>query len=352
MKVRHWVAMNNSGMHHAARAMAEAEARLGLDAALVDCTVNKDWDSSLDADLHVHHTHFPDLVRWRIRNRTGRFPTVVFVAHGTPEHVIDTSIEQAVAGTYGASDGWMLLRRQLQHAAAIVTFWPRHAALYQTMVRPDTPIEVLPLGVDRAWWEAGVSPGKYDGQPSVWMSENQHRIKWALDVLLAWPFVYREVPQARLHAHYLPSNIHRFFIDLANTNGAAYTSYLSAATFPHETLRHIFKSVDFLLSPVRYGDFNVLSLQAAAAGLPVISYTGNPYATYWITEGDQRGMADQLVSIFQNDGRVSPRNPDTVPSLEDMGRAAVALYERVIGSPLPSDVGAPDRVLSLVAESA
>lgn len=307
-----------------ADACAEAERRLGHDARVVniDVTTDETWQQTLDADVHVVHTHFPESVRAKITKPHA----VVFVAHGTPEHVMENSIDGVETGQYAPSDGWMMLRHELRTADAVVTFWDRHRAIYQSMVPRERTIHCVPMGVDRAFWAAGTDRGRYAGTPSVWMSENQHRMKWALDTLIAWPWLTDLIPTARLHAHYIPNNIHRFFIDLANSNGAGYRSYLSATVYPHTELRCMWKSVDFFLGPVRYGDHNTLSMQAGAAGARVISYRGNPYADFWITEGDQRQIAVELAAIFRGD--VPPRADKLpVPDLADMGHAMVAIYQ-------------------------
>jgi hypothetical protein len=312
-------------MHHAAEACAEAERRLGHDSMLVNIDNNYAWDETVDADIHVSHTHFPDEMRAKLEKPA----RVVFVAHGTPEHVMENAIDAHATGGYGPADGWMMLRHQLRSADAVVTFWDRHRAIYASLVPKERPIHCVPMGVDRAFWAEGNDRGRYAGTPSVWMSENQHRMKWALDVLIAWPWVCNELPNARLHAHYIPHTHHRFFIDLANSNGAAYRSYLSAAKYEHTMLREMWKSVDFFLGPVRYGDHNCLSMQAAAAGMTTISYAGNRYADFWIPEGDQREMATALVSIFR--GEVQPRvDKLPVPDLLEMGQAMISIYEGIL----------------------
>lgn len=326
LKIRHWVAMNGSGMNHVARSCAEAERRLGHDAEVVDCQAGGDaWEQAADADVHVSHTHFPD----GMRERCTKPCKVVFVAHGTPEHVMDMTIEAFAHPGYGPADGWMLLRHLVKTADAVVTFWDRHRWIYQSLVPKERTIHAVPLGVDKEFWTQGVDQGHYAGSPAVWTSENQHRIKWALDLLIAWPDVVKEVPGARLHAHYIPTNLHRFFMDLANSNGAAYYSYLSGGTYTHEVLRSMWRSFDFFLSPVRYGDHNNLFMQAATTGLKTISYAGNVYADYWIPEGDQRAMVKQLAAIFR--GEVEPRSDkQDVPDIMEMGKAMVSIYEQVV----------------------
>lgn len=337
LTIRHWSAKNSSGMHHAAEACAEAERRLGHDSKVIDTEQAVTWGEGVDADIHVNHTHLPDLVR----ERTTKDYRVVFVGHGTPEHVMENSINAAAAPGYGQPNGWMMLREWLRSADAVVTFWPRHQAFYQAMMPACRLIDCVPMGVDTAFWAGGVDNGKYAGTPSVWTSENQHNMKWVLDLISAWPDVRRAIPKARLHAHYIPANLHQFMIDYANSNGTSYVSYLSSNVYPHDSLRSIWKSFDFFLGLVRYGDHNCLSMQAAASGLKTISYRGNQYADYWVTEGDQREMARELVAIFK--GQIAPRTDKlSPPDLLDMGRAMLAIYERILTlppsmPPMPAD---------------
>lgn len=326
-------------MHHAAAACALAERRLGYDSELIDIADQEQWLGAEHADIHVLHTDFPEA----FRSRVTKDYKLIFVVHGTPEHVIELTVENHSRPGYGQPDGWASLRHLITRSDAVVTFWPRHQAFYQSLVPKERRIRFVPLGVDVDWWRQGETGGHYAGAPAVWMSENQARIKWALDVLMCWPWVLEEVRLARLHAHYLPMPIHRFFIDLANSNGAAWGSYLSSGVFPHEALRGMWKGFDYLLSPVRYGDHNCLFMQAAACGLKTISYAGNEYADFWIPEGDQREMARALSRIFR--GEVEPRaNKLPVPTLEDMGRALIEVYNDTLGVPQPEVEGRGSRV--------
>lgn len=316
-----------SGMHAIAKSCAEAETRLGHDAFVLNCQEPAGWEGAADADIHVAHTHFPEEFRARCK------PTakVVFIAHGTPEHLIENETTANENPGYGPAQGWMMTRDRLARADAFVTFWKRHQWFYQTCVPRERIIDYVPMGVDLAFWKEGIDHGRYAGTPSVWTSENPHRMKWPLDLFMLWPLVREAIPLARLHAHYIPWPMHRTLIDLAGTNGSAYVSYLSAATYPHDQLRNIWKSLDFYASLVRYGDHNCTSMQARAAGVPVISYVGNEYADYWIPEGDQRAMAAALIAIFRKE--VEPRVRTPVPDLLDMGRAMVAIYERLLDAP-------------------
>lgn len=312
-------------MHRVCENIVAAERALGIDAVHMDCGVrSEEWDSAMDADVHVVHTHFPQ----ELRKKVAKPLKIAWVAHGTPDHVFQSSVEAGLGASYGHADPFMLMQYWLKNADARITFWPRHQWIYQRLVDKGSKVHHVPLGVDRAFWGAGVSRGKYEGTPSVFTAENPHYIKWPYDLFTIWPQVFDALDGAKLHACYLPRDMHRWFFPLVNSNGAAYGSHLSPITFPHEELRNVFKSIDFFIGLVRYGDFNQIALQASAAGATSISYVGNPYADYWIHEGDQRVMADELTAILKGD--VEKRAKDPVPDLADTAKAMQTIYEGLL----------------------
>ena len=320
---------NGSGMHRVAESIAKAELALGLDSRVIDCTVESaDWD--LPADVHVAHTHLPNRVQKR------RDAKVVWVAHGTPDHVFQSAVEAGRGDAYGHGDAFMLMQHWLRVADARVTFWPRHQWIYQRMVDKGTTVHCIPLGIDKAFWSSGVSRGKWAGSPSVLTAENPHYIKWPYDLFQAWPDVFEAMDNSCLHAIYIPRDMHRWFFPLVNANGASYGAHISPVTFPHDELKNVLKSVDYYIGLVRYGDFNHMGLQASVAGTRVISYAGNPYADFWITEGDQREMASQLTAILKGD--VEARDKTPVPDLSETAFAMKAIYEGLL------DDGSPRRI--------
>lgn len=321
MKVVHWALLNNSGMARTAQAQASGEQAAGIDAVLLDPTNGEQREQADGADIHVVHTHAPHYVIH------GSKP-LVWVAHGTPEVMFHSGYEQGtVNGAYGHADAWMQAQFWLQHADATVTYWPRHQAIWQSLADKRSIVDLHPMGVDRSFWTPTATAGKYAGSPSVFTAENCYEIKWPLDLFLAWPWVIKDVPDARLHAIYLPRDQHRWWFPLVNRNGTSFYSHLSPQVFNDAGLRNAFCSSDYYVSFVRYGDASRASLEASASGAKVISYRGNPYATYWVTEGDQRILALELAAILS--GRTEPRVPEAVPSHADMVAAAVQLYGRL-----------------------
>jgi len=325
LKVAHWTITNGSGMHRVAEMIAKAECAEGMNSILANPQDESTWAPAEDADVHVLHTHFPSQMKPRL---TKPF-RLVWVGHGTPDHVFQSAVEEANSGSYGHGDGIMLMQHWLQEADAKVTFWPRHKWIYDRMLTRGAPkTHLVPLGVDLAFWGEGVSAGKFTGAPSVFTAENCHYIKWPYDLLTAWPYITDAVPSVQLHAVYVPRDMHRQFFPWINANGAAYSSYISPAVFDKAWLRNTFRSTDFTVGLVRYGDLNLLSLEANAGGATTISYTGNPHADYWIAEGDQRTMADELVSIFRGEREKRIKTP--VPDIRETARAMRAVYESIL----------------------
>jgi hypothetical protein len=322
MKIAHWTMYNRSGMNRVAQSLVESEKALGLDSYLINLEESPSFDAMADADIHVAHTHFPDVMRKKVTKPL----KLVWIGHGTPEHVFQSSVESDANRHYGAGDGWMLVQHWLQTADALVTFWPRHQAIWQSLCDKGTKVHCIPLGVDKSFWQPTPSQGKYAGSPSLFTAENAHYIKWPLDLFIMWPWVYPKVNgNALLHASYLPNDQHRWFFPLVNRNGASYASHITPIAFEHASLRNVFNSIDYYIGLVRYGDFNRISLEANASGARTISYAGNPYSDFWIPEGDQRVMADELIKILNNE--VEPRKKEVVPDISETAKAMLKIYE-------------------------
>jgi len=325
LKICHWSAHNLSGMHRVAETLMLAERKLGLDSYLINVqeVPTAEWDQYADADIHVPHTHFPN----EMRKRLTRPLKMVFVSHGTPEYIINSAFSESKMG-YGHGDSLQLWMYWLKTADAICTFWPRHQAIMQSMADKNTKVHLLPLGLDLPFWRAAKSRGKFAGNPSVMTSENSHSIKWAYDLFVCWSWIYKEIPDASLHATYVPTDQHRIWMPLLNRNGCSYGAFISPLTWPHDEWRHVLNSIDFYWNGVRYGDFNRVGMEANLCGAKVISYRGNPYSHYWITEGDQREMAREFIEIFKGDRE--PRTPDRIPSDIEMATAMRAIYQSIL----------------------
>ena len=70
------------------------------------------------------------------------------------------------------------------------------------------------------------------------------------------------------------------------------------------------------------------NLEAKASGCKVISYTGNPYADYWVPEGDQRIIAKKLIKILKGD--VKPKATQEVPDISETAAAMLKIYEEIL----------------------
>jgi len=324
MKIAHWTLFNGSGMYHMAETLARAEAMAGLDSWLVNCQDPAGYGPILDADIQVIHTHLPDDVRLQLT----RPLKLVWVAHGTPEYVFQKSVEAGLNQGYGASDSWQLVQHWMQVADALVTFWPRQQAIWQSFCDKRTVVECIPQGIDTGFWTPGESRGKYLGAPSLFTAENCDYSKWPLDLFFAWPWVCQAIPTAHLHTVYLPQDQARWWYPLLNRNGSGFKTISAAYYLDPAALRNAFRSTDYFIGLVRYGTENLLCRQANASGAKTISYRGNALADFWITEGDQRGMAQELTAILK--GEVEPRAKQAVPDIGETVKALQHIYARIL----------------------
>ena len=315
MKIAHWTLKNGSGLHMVAEELCTAERALGYDSVLQNSQLPSDIPGGMGRDIHVCHSHIPTPVI----KAGGK---IVWCGHGTPEHTINTAMLDHRTGKLG--DSCMLNMYWLQHADARVTFVERHQDIYQRMADKHTVINYVPLGINTDYWKIVPSKGKYIGNPSAITAENSHFIKWAMDLCILWDWVIQEVPTATLHLQYIPQDQHRWFMPLIYRNGCAFASYISGV-LTKPALRNAFVSCDYYINMVRYGDPNRVGMEAKASGCKVISYRGNPYADYWLTEGDQRVIAQELIDIFT--GKTPRRESLPTPNMTDTAKRMIQIYE-------------------------
>jgi hypothetical protein len=304
-----------------AEEISACEAYLDIQSLCLDGENPAEIPAGLDADVHVVHTHLPDIISPRTKK-------VVWIAHGTPEVMFTNSVMEGIRHQQGASDYWMSAHHHISTATAIVTFWERHAWIWKGMANRSTVVDTVPMGVNRALWNRVASRGKFVGAPSILTGENCFSCKWPLDLFFAMPDVFERHPLARLHVFSVPTDQCPWWYTLLYSNGTAYRSYIAPIRFELPDLCNAFVSVDYYIGLVRYGDHNRMMLEAKRCGCPVISYRGNPYADYWIDEGDQRTIAAQLTMILS--GQVPPREVTPVPDITETAAAMSKIYERIL----------------------
>lgn len=308
-------------MNRVAEEINAAEIAAGMDSLCLDNANHLEREKGFDADIHVIHTHLPD----EIDKRAAK---TIWVAHGTPEVMFTESVLEGNRG-HGSPDAWMAAVSLLSTCDAAVTFWPRHQAIWQSLMPKSRVIDCLPMGIDLARWKPMLSKGKFDGTPSILTAENCHTIKWPLDLIIAMGWVLQEIRAARFHVLYLPMDQSKWFYSLATQNGAAYRSHISSVSYAQADLCNAFCSVDYYAGLVRYGDHNRTCMEAKASGCNVISYRGNEYADYWVDEGDQRTIAGQLKLILS--GQIEPRPDITpVPDITETALAMAKIYGRIL----------------------
>jgi hypothetical protein len=191
----------------------------------------------------------------------------------------------------------------------------------------DKPVFCIPMGIKKDFWVKQDLP-PLAGTPALFTAENMHNCKWPIDMFFLWPHLMKSLPDARLHVTNIPINQQNWWWPLSYMNGSKYTMFMSAMRFDATSLRNYLSATPFYYSPVRYGDHNRISLEAAACGAKIISFEGNEYAHYWVHEGDQRRQLIDLVAILS--GETIERSPFLVPDIKDMEEAMLQVYKAVL----------------------
>lgn len=321
MKVAHWTYLNGSGLANMAVEMYEAERAIGSDSVLCNTQDMNTWGPGLDADLHIVHSHLPDKLA------TDPSKKIITVQHGAPEHIFEISMSQGLNGSYGPSDSLAVTSYILKRSDAVLTFWPRQQYIWETMT--DKKVYCLPMGIDTTFWKPVPKQRLLSGNPAVFTAENCHTCKWPLDLMFVWSYIWKEFNDARLHAINIPYDQHRWWMPLAYLTGTMYSSFISPVKLGKESLRNFFCAADYYYSPVTYGDYNRVSLEALSCGAKIISFRGNTHAHYWITEGDQRVQVQELLAIFR--GEIEPREVPTVTDIKETAAALLNIYGEVLG---------------------
>jgi hypothetical protein len=370
MKITHWAFDNGSGLSAVAASMARAEVARGHYSVVTDPLDPQEggWIDALDSDVHVLHGGFPRTIGGKSFRKALTKPlALVYVMHSPPEYLFEHSVAEGVTNGYGAGMEWHRHQRLMQIADGLVTFCPRHQALYELATDKATIVDLIPMGMDLEFWRTSEGPQYIDpmvtvleGEPRFLTCENQFPFKSAYDILRVWPWVRAELETATLHASNMPCDTEKWFWTLINRTGAIEGLFCGSWRYSKRELRGRFQNASFYVSPVRFGDSTRTNYEASAAGARVISYPGNEWADFWMHEGDHRRMARDLIAIGRGD--VEPR-PDKkpIPSEDDMAVAAIAVYERILdrvtagvpGAALapPDPVPAPEAAAHAVPEA-
>ena len=326
MKIGHWTTYRRSGQSNVVESLCREEIKQGLDSRVFNMQEVVNWDDAKDCDIHVSHTHYPD---HKLRSISTKPYKLVWVGHAGPEHLFQSAVETGQSEGYGHGDPWMLLQHWLQVSDARVTFWERYVELYESWCDKGIKVYHVPLGIDKSYWNKVPSRGKYLGEPSVFVAESQLPIKWNLDLFIMWgPWIIPNVnTSAVLHAVYIKQDLHRWYFPLINRNGTSYGAHISSSVLDADSLRNAYVSCDYQVGFCRYGDFNMVSLEANACGMKTISYRGNKFSDFWIHEGDSRVMAKEMVDILN--GVTKPRDKTPVPDIGDTVKAMKVIYESI-----------------------
>jgi hypothetical protein len=305
MKVVHYTQFNASGMNRVAESIVSAERAAGLDSHLLNIFDEQDWSVGFDADVHVAHTHFPRLQeRQSFRRMLTKTPAkIVAFFHGTPEFVFGDTVKSIqTQGHWASATG--------SRCSTTGSRWPTRASRSGRGIRRCTrrwstaaPRSIcIPMGIDHAFWSGGSScKGRWAGNPSVLSCENAHFIKWPFDLITAWRWIYPQLENGSLNLGYVPEDCTG-----SGRPGSTTPAPATECAGPPRcgTPRTCATSSSRSTSSSGWCatvTSTACRIEANVAGARTISYRGNPHADYWVTEGDQRILAAELLAILRGD---------------------------------------------------
>ena len=249
----------------------------------------QDWGWAYKfADVHMIHYTFD--------KRLGKLKPKVFMAHGTPEAVLESSLQttdRAQALLSGAE--WTN-----KFEGTIVTS-QRGKLFWGAFAEDPSKIHVVNKGIDLEWWQRSGSKRDLRGEPSVLYGEVWRGIKHPALLFYAMDELYKRNDQARLNAWALSMKrrLWESFIEQAG-----FTKFLGQDNIPgiEDYPEHFYSRGDVLVSPVIYGDLSRVAQEAMACGCPVVSWDTDPYGEnypYKVAKGfDVRSMADKIEEAY------------------------------------------------------
>ena len=225
----------------------------------------QDWGWAYKlAYVHVIHYTFD--------KRLGKLKPKVFMAHGTPEAVIESSLkDKDPANALLAGAEWIN-----KFEATIVTsqrakmFW---GAFDST---GGSKMNVVIKGIDLTWWQKSATTRDLPGEPSVLYGEVWRGIKHPALLFYAMNELYRRNDQARMNAWSLTTKRGMWEAFIGQ---AGFWKFMGQENIPGvaDYPEHFYSRGDVLVSPVQAGDVSRVAQEAMACGCPVVSWDTDPY---------------------------------------------------------------------------
>jgi hypothetical protein len=251
----------------------------------------QDWGWAYKfADVHVIHYTFD--------KKLGKLKPKVFMAHGTPEAVLEGSLkDKDPANALLSGAEWTH-----KFEGTIVTsqrakmFW---GAFDST---GGSKMHLVNKGIDLDWWQKSGTTRDLPGDPSVLYGEVWRGIKHPALLFYAMDELYKRNDQTRLNAWALSGKraLWEGFI-----GQAGFWKFMGQERIAgiEDYPEHYYSRGDVLVSPVVYGDVTRVAQEAMACGCPVVSWDTDPHGDnhpYKAARGfDVMDLADKIQEAYE-----------------------------------------------------
>jgi glycosyltransferase involved in cell wall biosynthesis len=346
LKVAHfaYVAPNQAGIAGTAIDMVLAERTAGIDSQVIDfqgngkpCrvgleyrgvkTVGPSWAQW--ADVIVRHSAVPQPLK-----NSGK--PIIMCLHGRPEYgfLLQYYKRMNLLGE------WFKCAAD-PHYRTFITFWKEHLD-YLNIMMPNSKIDYVPAMVDTKNFKPSGIRYDYDiegGTPNILIADMFREDANPFNVLVAASvFIRKYCPEARVHIYGLQRTNESPVKDLIEKMKDALV--IGEASALVTKMERIYRSADMVVTPHRIATRVIR--EALASGAPVVAGQGCPYTQYTADARDAEGFAAKINEcwndIQKSNGdlrQASRAMAEKSFNLEQAGKAALEVYERVLNEPKP-----------------
>jgi len=338
LKIVHWVHFDKrawSGLYQRAYEFQRAEVRQGVVSGFCDPIpqfrdgyeiensgrklVVAPWSWAKDADVNVVESHTPAIIS-ALRNR-------VFIAHGGPKYCAEGIVQGNADSMISSIDMVRICELVIVQNRFHKKFWEEFAPGKVYHVRGGIDLDL--------WKPEGETKELFVNHPAIVYMDMWRSMKLPTTLIMAMPYVLKEIPTARLNLLNVPSNQVVFWV--------RFMTKLGVDTFceqfrPSRILKPdvVYRAADILVDPCEGGSNSGVGLEAMACGCPVIFLEGHP-DTHGVAkcEDDPKDMARAIVEVWNQDQKELRRKARAIAEkFYDVNRTAkemIDLYSRVFG---------------------
>lgn len=240
------------------------------------------------ADIHVIHYSF-DL-------RLGRLKPKVFMAHGTPEAVIESAVRNPANKNMLAGAQWID-----KFEATIVTS-SRAKQFWEVFDSSGKKVHQVNKGIDLEWWQRSGTITDLPGKPSVLYGEVWRGIKHPTLLFYAVNEIYKRNKEVQLNAWSM-GTARKFWEQFIMQAGFQDLIGRGRIYEVQDYPEHLYSRGDVLVSPVSAGDLSRVAQEAMACGCPVVSWDTDPWGENYpyktVKSFDIMDMASKIEETYE-----------------------------------------------------